>query len=482
MRTKLIALPVVMATVAFAGPLHAGSWSGTIKLGGIVLDEEGDYSAVQETFNIYDGFSVSQLRLSGSPDEKHFVSLDLREINLDARRGTFFFRHPGTAKITASFDQSRQVFDPDRATTSDRKDWRVGARFTPAKWLWLSGSFNNLTRDGDRLTFPLGTETVLGTEYDYALRTGSVSAEARRGSRGLAVGYQMSDFSNDLDAAGDRTGRVVSARLFGPCFFYDKLTHLARASYGVSELSNAPSIPSDIDYKLYTFQYTGVVRPVPRLRFAYTFDAQRVDNESTDLQTDRFRNVFDATVYHAYGSVSGGYAYETNDDDRSLTSFNSWQGAATFRYENTLRAKIRYDGRVKKDLEELTLLKDVESARFRADVDVTPISDLTVGGGFSVREREYPDIDVKSEGQSYRAAARYAFPGWGRCPETTCTPTTSTRISSRDLTLRATSSRVELTWRGSRTSACRAVSPTSTWARTSTSRSPSSSSREATGS
>ena len=413
MHVRSISTLTVAVLGATAGPLVAGDWNGTIRLGGVVLDEEGDRSAVQETYNVYDGFALTRINLDGTPDDRHYLSLDLRDINLDSRKGSFVLRHAGAFKLDASFDRHRQVFDPDRAVSSDRTRWDVGARYTPSKWLWLSGSLNSSRREGDRLAFPAGTSSVLGTEYDYALRTGRFAAEARKGRRGVEVAYQMTDFNDDLDPAQDRTGRVVSGRLYGPCAFYDRWMHFVRGAYGTSEVSNEGGAVRDLDYKLYSVQYTGVVRPVDRFHFTYTFDAQRVDDESTDLKTDRIRNNVAATVYHAYGSVTGGYAYETNDDDRSLTSYNSWQAAASLRYQKRVKAKIRYSGRVKSDLEELTLLKDIESSRFRADLEVAPFERATIGGGFNLRDREYPDIDVKSEGESVRAFARYSVDGWG---------------------------------------------------------------------
>ena len=54
---------------------------------------------------------------------------------------------------------------------------------------------------------------TLGTGYDYTHRTTLVAAEARRGRRGVAVDFRLSDFDNQLDSMADRTGRVVSARV-----------------------------------------------------------------------------------------------------------------------------------------------------------------------------------------------------------------------------------------------------------------------------
>ena len=169
MRIKPITTMLVALIVIFAASSSlAGIWDGTIKLGGIVLDETGDKSTVQETYNIYDGFSLTQLRLNGTPDSRHHFMFNLRDVNLDSRKGDFLYRLPGTFKFSAAYDQHRQVFDQERAVNAERKDWRFKAQLTPAKWLRLDGDFNYLSRDGDRLGFPSGTVSVLGTAYNNA--------------------------------------------------------------------------------------------------------------------------------------------------------------------------------------------------------------------------------------------------------------------------------------------------------------------------
>ena len=106
MRMKTLATLLTMLVIALgASPLQAGTWNGTVKLGGVFLDEDGDKSAVQETYNIHKGFSLTQLRLAGTPNPNSYLMIDLREINLDGRQGNLLYRRPGMLKVTASFDR-----------------------------------------------------------------------------------------------------------------------------------------------------------------------------------------------------------------------------------------------------------------------------------------------------------------------------------------------------------------------------------------
>jgi hypothetical protein len=111
--------------------------------------------------------------------------------------------------------------------------------------------------------------------------------------------------------------------------------------------------------------------------------------------------------------VNAGYGYEMNDDDRTLTTYHSWRAGATLRPDSRLTARVDYTGRVKKDQEELTLLKDIEASQIRARLEVRPLALLVVGGDFATRRRELPDIAVKVDGTAAGGFVRYERPAWG---------------------------------------------------------------------
>jgi hypothetical protein len=414
MRTIAIATLLTAGIVVLAAsPAWPGTMEGTVKVGGVIKNESGDRSTVQETYGIYDGFSLTQIRLTGSLDPGNYLSLDLREINLDSRQGDFLFRRPGTFKLTANFDQSRYVFDPDRVTTAERKDWRVGAQYTPYRWLNINGSYNYLMREGERLPYPPGTESVLGESYDNVLQTGLISVEAQKDRRGGAITYQASGYADDLNSGADRRGHVISARAYLPDRFIDRWTHMLRGSYGVRRLKDG-----DLEYTMSDFQYTAVVQVQPRLQLRYNFEATRHDHEATDLKTIRFQNIADATYHHPYGHLNAGYAYETNDD-RTLTHYNSWRAGGSFRLAREggqgswLTAKLDYAERTKKDEEQLTLLRDVEASKLRGSLELRPVEPVVVGGRYLNREREMPDIAVKAEGEVWSGWLRAEHKAWG---------------------------------------------------------------------
>jgi len=401
-----VAMLFVSAVNALAAPKKI---DGTLKLGGIGIDESyGSLASVQETYNIYDGFNVAQVLMNGHLGPKHYFTLNLREINLASRKGNFLYRAPGKFRFSSSYRQNRYVFDPNRNITSDRKVWGFNLGYNPAKALNVLANYNFNQRKGERLSYPLGTTgSWLGSGYDYIQHNGGLEGQWLGGRRGGAVRYDFTHFTNQMDALTDRQGHLISARFNTPCRFYDKWSHFLRFAYGKHDVVNA-----GVDFKLYNFQYNGIVKPVRWFRFKYELYLNRIDDSAVAMVTDNIQNNFAADFYYRYGRVFGGYGFEINDDDRVLTDYNTYFAGGTFDYERRVYAKVSYANRTKTDREKLTLLQDIENERFRADLKLTITKELVIGGRYVDGERVFPDIDTSSRGTWTNAYLDYKLPVW----------------------------------------------------------------------
>lgn len=407
----VLTLSLVLLALGAATAL-AGDLDGTIKVGGIFVDEKdgSDLSVMQETWNLYDGFNVAQVKLNSHLGGKHFLKLDVEEANLDSRSGRIGYYLTDLFELTARYDRYRMLYDMDGSTESERENWRFGGKLTPTDWLRITGNYGLQTREGARMGEPVGPGGFLGSTYDYDLQTGFFEAEARSGARAFAVGYEMSRFTDNELALADRKGDIVSARLSLPCYFMpDRLSHFVRGSYGKQQMQEI-----DTQYELSTFQYLGIYKPARAWQLKYRFFFSRVDNEVTRLKTDNVRNDADLVWYHDHGSVFGGYGYVTNDDDRTLTENTVWRLGTNYRYENWVKAKISYASSEKSDQENLTLLKDIETSRLKASLRSQPLDDLTLGVGYTDRVREFTVIDVKATGKRYSAFGAYDLTGLGK--------------------------------------------------------------------
>ncbi len=409
MRILLFLLPAFFVLILLPGVPAGSEVDGIIKIGYVFIDETaGDLSVIQESYNLYEDFTISQFKLNGKLTPQTYFSLNLSDINLDNQKASFQFKIPGQLKLRATFDQHRQVFDAFRNTVSDRKDTRISANATPVNWLAVSMSYNIQDRTGNRSSHPTGVESNLGERYDYLLQSGRIEGRAHFGPRFIAASFDYSDFSNELSSIADRQGKVVSVRAFSPCFFTDKLMHSLRAAYGIHEVSE-PSL----DYTFANVQYTGEVRPHEKFKLKYTLFASRIDDDATEMKTDNIKHGFDGEYRYLYGTVFGGYSYETNDDHEILTSFNAYRVGGSVKYKGKISARVKYATRMKDDEEKRTLLQESETQSFRGDLSVKPIEGLTLGGRYFNRNRDLPDIGVEIDGRTFNTFASYAFRDWG---------------------------------------------------------------------
>jgi hypothetical protein len=409
-KTYGIPVLVMLAILLGALPTLAGDLKGTVKLGMISFEEEdGSHRATMpETWNFEDGFAVSRVDLYGRLGERSNFHLDVHEANLASRRGLFTWRMADLGQLTVRHNNYKRIYDATGDVTSERKDWNFGANITPNEWLRITGVHNMQWRDGQREGLPAGNGSVLGGEYDYMLKTGVYEVEAHKDGRVLALGWQTSSLADDLYSAADRTGNVYSVRASAPCMLLPHLNHFVRASYGKQELDEAA-----LDYTLSTFEYLGIYRPQAAWQVRYRLNLDRIENTSTDLQTDNVRNDVDATWYYGKGQITTGAGYVTRDDDVTLTDGTVWRAAATFNEGRALQAKVSYATSQKNDDEALTLLRDVENEQVRASVQSRATDLLTVGVSYTERDRRYPVLGVQANGQRYGAWGRYEQPGIG---------------------------------------------------------------------
>ncbi len=411
MRLKTAALGMMLLLAACSCPdARAGSVNGTVKLGGIYKDETaGDLSVMPETFNIYDGFSISGVNLNGKMGRRSLFTLNLHEVNQESARGMFSFRVPSLLTLSLKYNRHRQLFDAAGQVESARKDMRGSFVLTPSRSWRISADLGDQRKTGNRVSYLPNSPSFLGLSYDNKLYTGRFEVAGNRKGRTVAAAYEFSDFEDDNLAVAKRTGGVFSLRLNGPCYLFpDLLSHFVRASYGKQKLPGAGT-----EYDLGTFQYLGVVKPADAWRVKYQFFATRVDDHATRLKTDNIRNNVDVVWYHHAGNLTAGYGYVTNDDDRTLTKYDVWRVGGSYDYNHQVKARVSYASNQKQDTEELTLLKDMDASRFRADLTFDPTTNLTFGAGYLDRERKFPLLDVSAKGTRYNAFTRLAFPGWG---------------------------------------------------------------------
>jgi len=401
---KRIYLILFVSIIAATGAVaDDAEFEGRIRLGGIVKDETGNRATMQETYNIYEGFSIPSIFLDGRFSRRSFLKLDLSDFNQDNRRGYLEYRIPSLFRLYSRYTQSAQVFDATRATESKRKNFFLSARLTPSSLTEITGDYRLIKRTGDRIGYPDSVQSWLGNGYDYDHHYGRLALQLRSDKVGGTLALDLSEIKDKVSDLNNRNGRVLSANVYLPAFLSKRLTHVLRGAVGVSDLPT-----SNVKYTMYTGQYTGILALLQQLQFKYRFYGSRVDDEATQLFTDNLINDFDLVYRDRWGSVSAGYGWEALDDDRSVTTYNNLRGALYLQSSgNKVSGSVAFASRDKEDKEKQTLLQDTETTRLRAKIDYNPNTEFSLGGSYATRNRSLNDISTQIEGNMANAYARY---------------------------------------------------------------------------
>ncbi len=406
---RRVAITFVLFALAAAGTARADStsvWNGNVRVGGIIKDETGDLSVMQETFNIHDGVAITKLYLNGRFNRDTHLFFDADNLTQAGRRATLDLRRTGLGRFRSRYDESDFIFDPAGAVQSTRRDWWSSLSFTPNRSFAVSGDYALQTRRGDRLGYPNDVQSNLGDAYDSNLNRWRAQVEGNHGSGvGGAFAYDGVALRDGLDARRNRDGTLFSANLRLPGVVFDNLTHVVRGSVGTSKLPT-----SGTSFDVMSIQYTGVAQVWRPLRLKYRFYGVQVEDDAAHNQTDRWINDFDAEYHWRAATVSGGYGWEAWDDDFSVTTYHNWRGALYLRHpKQKISGSVSYATRNKEDEEDRTLLKDTEYTRSEAKIDARPIAGLSLGGRVAERTREMPDIGSEAEGLAASAYANYRY-------------------------------------------------------------------------
>ena len=401
---------LVLPLLCLAQPALAGAVGGTLEVGTAAVQKTwGDPSTMPEVWDIYDGFTVSRLNLEGTAGSRSAFHLDLRDVNTNAVGGLFNYRLADLGGLTVRHARSRQLFDSGGQVSADRRDWQANLDLTPSRTFRVTAAYGRQDRQGDRWSVPANTVSWLGGGYDYVLQTHAVEGEYRQAGRMVAFGWEGSRLTDQADAAYDRHGDLLTLRASVPCLLLPgRLTHFVRGAWGQQELTAAA-----LQSTLWDFQYFGTLRATDTVELRYKLDLDRVESDATGLQTDRTSNDFDLTWRFRQGSLFGGYGFATKDDDRTLTDTDTWRVGGSWRDGDRWQVRASYANSQKDDQESLTLLRDIESSRWRASAQAKVQDHVTVGGAWLQRDRDYPALGVTSCGERYSGFARFDLPEWG---------------------------------------------------------------------
>jgi hypothetical protein len=333
---RLYCLLAILTLVPFS-PAWPKNYSGQVSVGYVFMDEEGDLSLNQPTFNQYEGVALSLRQFRFSLKDGSYVFGDLKNMTLNNRNLRAGITKPGLYYLSLDSKQYRRTYSADGSSATQRAVSGGQAWVQPHKNVRLFGGYSQTHRRGSFVElFELGgpPPTRLVDFKNTWYNAGVVVSERMRS---LELEYKGQSYTDQRGVADDyKTTRYrVSGRSALPR--YENLwVNAGYELYQRHRQTLGDSMETNLGWGGLRLNLEGGWTA----RYSFLWDRTRATSEP--VATDNIVNSFAAEKTFAQkGGLGAGYRYLLKDD-----VFNEITGSSIFAsgwYRPTPKLDLRAD-------------------------------------------------------------------------------------------------------------------------------------------
>jgi hypothetical protein len=377
---------VVASVLALVAPVQA-TYSGTVRLGYVWLDEDGHQGLNQPTFNVYEGVALSLHDFRQSFSDGTYIFGDLRNVTLNNRRLYGGVARPGLFRAALRHHQYRRVYAADGSDFTKRSRYSGDAWFRPHPSVKLFGAYGLTEKQGKfQELYELGSVPARG-QVDYRHRHYRGGVRLERGRSTVELEVRGSSFNDELDTLDDRKSIRWRAAAQSPLPRYRRLTLNAGFQHYERWRTGRP------DTLTANTAWGGArIRLAQGLSGRYSLIFDRARRTGDLAASDNIVNSVSAQkVWPRQGGLNAGFRYQINDDvfhDVRSTGFFVSGWAQPARPLN-LRASLGLTNR--EDQESSTLTGDEDLTRVRLSATYRHTQGR-VRARFESRNREWSDV------------------------------------------------------------------------------------------
>jgi hypothetical protein len=316
----------------------ASDFTGTARVGWIIIDDEGNRAVDHSTYNIYEGGTFSLEKFRYLMDNGLRVYGDFSNITLNNRNLVLGVAKSGHGQVSVSHNKYRRVysFDGDRATR--REQTRTSFWWQAHKYVRLFGGIGRTVKTGLFVDVfePAGSPGIGRVDYGQTLYHGGAVATYNRST--VKVEFRGSTFSDELNSRNDRTTRRYRLTAASPLPNHENL--LLNAGLQRYEASISDRYDSLIAN---TFWFGGryYYRGGYSLRYSFIWDRARRTGDIS--ATDNLAHTFFASkTWRGIGGVEAGYRYQINDDVADDLRSDGYSISGWFRPLSPLTVRAGY--------------------------------------------------------------------------------------------------------------------------------------------
>ncbi len=383
--------------------------SGDFKIGYIYLDEVGNRSINQSSFNYYDGLNVSLEKFRYRLKNGIQFRADLKNISLNNRNLSFNLLKSGLFGADFKTSQFRRIYDFEGDKSTRRNLTASGLWFYPQRYvkLYASGTYNNIS--GNTIDMFSASSVSLPIELDYKQQKYTVGSQFNYQGRMFQAEYSTISYKDKNDESKDQTRRNVRliAALAVPRFEWLQLS-------GGFQQFKTEYCDTKFGLKSTTVQGGGSASLPHNFSVKYNIFFNRAGSDSDFVETDNVSQ----TVYLSYSkpklfSVTAGYQNDIRDDFEDSFKANSYYFSGLL-YPNS-KSELRSEVGIRaEDVDQGSrLIGNEDRNKYKISGKYKIHGNNSIGIKYEARERKNEQISSQADFsriavETYINSAKYA--------------------------------------------------------------------------
>ena len=203
-----VAVAAILAVFGGAGHVLAGG-SGTLKLGWVGIDEEGNQSVAYRAFNEYEGPALSLEDIRYTFSSGQLLRAELKNITLNNRNLSMSFVRPGRYGVSLYNAQYRRVYSFDGGSFTRRNRTGGTVKVYPHKNVKLYAGGEYTARKGESVDFfAIGNSPNVNSDprvkHDYTMASYRAGFDAIEGLGALHGEYRSTEYNDDVHPTRDQ--------------------------------------------------------------------------------------------------------------------------------------------------------------------------------------------------------------------------------------------------------------------------------------
>ena len=399
-------LSIAIILLMAISPAYSASGGLDVNIGYRYMDDDGDLSLNQPTFNDYDGIGLSVERINYMFDNGLRLRSNLRNINLDSRNLSADFGKPGLFNIDVRSNKFRRIYNADGSNNTKRDLTHAGLWVRPIKYvkLFANGDFNAVSgRMEDLFSTSFG---VLAHEIDYTRNKYSFGANVKYQRSMIQGEYGTSDFNDNANAGKDQTRKHIRLLALTNVPKYEWLILSGAYQRFENEYDNTGFM-----LKSYSFRGSLLAQLTPNLSANYIAFFNRAGSDSDFVETDNLaHNIYLTYVISHRAGLTLGYQNHVKDDyDRSVKA-NSFYVEGWGSPVAKLDLKAAYGFRAEDVDEGQRLVGDEDRSRMSFSAKYRLNNAGSIKAAYEDKHRKNDQLDSEADYYSMSLEAAYDLP------------------------------------------------------------------------